>query len=257
MIFKILSMGFILNKGSYLRDAWNILDFTIIASGYVGMLLSGSGVNLSVLRSFRVIRPLRTISSVQGLRVIVSSLINAVPLLRDSILVLFFFFMIFAIAGCQLFTGALKNRCFNEDTGIIDPDIPFCGGGQGCRPTYYCGKSNENPSNGASNFDNVFFSLMQVFQIVTMEGWTALMVPLMQSVGTWIFVYFYPIIFIGSFFLLNLTLAVIKAKFTEEMNNKKEQAGPPKKKKLDDAQSSSEEEDAKAAELQAEIDQIR
>lgn len=64
MFFKILSMGFIWNKGSYLRDAWNILDFTIIASGYVGIFLSGSGANLSVLRSFRVIRPLRTISSV-------------------------------------------------------------------------------------------------------------------------------------------------------------------------------------------------
>jgi len=28
--------------------------------------------------------------------------------------------------------------------------------------------------------------------------------------------YFIPIVFIGAFFLLNLTLAVIKAKFTEE-----------------------------------------
>jgi len=108
MVVKIVSLGFIVNDGSYLRDAWNILDFVIIASGYLGMFLSGSGVNLSVLRSFRVIRPLRTISSVQGLRIIVSSLINAVPLLRDSILVLMFFFLIFAIAGCQLFTGALK-----------------------------------------------------------------------------------------------------------------------------------------------------
>jgi len=178
MVFKIVSMGFILNEGSYIRDAWNILDFTIIASGYIGMFMSGSGANLSVLRSFRVIRPLRTISSVQGLRVIVSSLINAIPLLRDSILVLMFFFLIFAIAGCQLFTGALKNRCFNEDTGIIDPDIDFCGGGGTCRPGFYCGKSNENPSNGASNFDNVMFSLLQVFQIVTMEGWTTLMVAL-------------------------------------------------------------------------------
>jgi hypothetical protein len=39
MIFKIVSMGFILNEGSYLRDAWNILDFTIIASGYMGMFM--------------------------------------------------------------------------------------------------------------------------------------------------------------------------------------------------------------------------
>ncbi len=64
MVVKIVSLGFILNDGSYLRDAWNILDFVIIASGYLGMFLQGSGVNLSVLRSFRVIRPLRTISSI-------------------------------------------------------------------------------------------------------------------------------------------------------------------------------------------------
>jgi hypothetical protein len=99
MVVKIVSLGFILNTGSYLRDAWNILDFVIIASGYMGMFLQGSGVNLSALRSFRVIRPLRTISSVAGLRIIVSALINALPLLRDSLLVLLFFFLVFAIAG--------------------------------------------------------------------------------------------------------------------------------------------------------------
>jgi hypothetical protein len=39
MVVKILSLGFILNGGSYLRDAWNILDFVIIGSGYLGMFL--------------------------------------------------------------------------------------------------------------------------------------------------------------------------------------------------------------------------
>lgn len=157
-------MGFLCNPGAYLRDAWNILDFVIIASGYMSMFLEGSGVNLSALRSFRVVRPLRTISSVPGLRVIVSSLINALPLLRDSLLVLMFFFLVFAIAGCQLFTGALKNRCFNENTGLIDTTFTkFCGGGNSCQPGFYCAKSNENPANGATNFDNIAFSLLQVF----------------------------------------------------------------------------------------------
>ena len=82
------------------------------------------------------------------------------------------------------------------------------------------------------------------------------MVALMQSVGTWIFIYFYPIIFIGAFFLLNLTLAVIKAKFTEEMNSKQENPGPPKKKKLDDAAPSSEDEDQKAIDLKTMLDGI-
>jgi hypothetical protein len=100
MVVKIVSLGFIFNKGSYIRDPWNVLDFTIVSSGYIGIILAGSGVNLSVLRSFRVIRPLRTISTIKGLRIIVSSLINAFPLLRDALLVLLFFHVIFSIAGC-------------------------------------------------------------------------------------------------------------------------------------------------------------
>jgi hypothetical protein len=91
-----------------------------------------------------------------------------------------------------------------------------------------------------------------------MEGWTAIMVALMQSVGTWIVIYFYPIIFIGAFFLLNLTLAVIKAKFTEEMMTQQENGGPvKKKKKLDDAPLSSEDDDDLAKQVKEDLDEIR
>lgn len=135
MVLKILALGFLFNQGAYLRDAWNLLDFIIIASGYLGMILAGGGVNLSVLRSFRVIRPLRTISSIEGLRVIVQALLNSMTLLRDTILVLLFFFLIFAIAGVQLFSGLLKNRCFNVETGRVLDDT-LCGGSTSCDPGY-------------------------------------------------------------------------------------------------------------------------
>lgn len=110
MILKIIGLGFILNKGSYLRDSWNILDFVIVLSGYLPLVVSSGSVNLAVLRSFRVLRPLRTISGIEGLRVLVSALLSAMPLLRDTILVLTFFFIIFAIAGLQLWAGVLKKR---------------------------------------------------------------------------------------------------------------------------------------------------
>ena len=87
-----------MSKGSYIRDSWNILDFTIVVSGYLTIVLDG-GANLGVLRSFRVLRPLKTISGVEGLRIIVTSLISSMPLLFHTILVLTFFFIIFAIAG--------------------------------------------------------------------------------------------------------------------------------------------------------------
>lgn len=66
---KILGMGFLMNKGAYLRDPWNILDFTIVASSFVPLIMGGgSGVNLSSLRSLRVLRPLRTISTIKSLK---------------------------------------------------------------------------------------------------------------------------------------------------------------------------------------------
>ncbi|CDW83739.1 cation channel family protein [Stylonychia lemnae] len=221
MVMKILGYGFIFNKGAYLRDAWNVLDFVIVVSGYISLILSGGGVNLSVLRSFRVIRPLRTISSIQGLRVIVQALVSSLPLLRDTILVLLFFFLIFAIAGVQLFSGALMQRCFAIETGIIMIEDKLCGGGSECPSGFACGKTMKNPNYGATNFDNIFYAFLQIFQTVTLEGWTTTMLALEQTVGQWTIIYFVPIVFIGAFFLLNLTLAVIKSKFTEEHNKNK------------------------------------
>ena len=125
MILKIFGMGFILPKGSYLRDSWNILDFIIVVSGYIPMVVASGSTNLNVLRSFRVLRPLRTISGIEGLRTLVSTLLSAIPLLRDTILVLTFFFIIFAIAGLQLWSGVLKRRCISELTGmeLVDGEL--------------------------------------------------------------------------------------------------------------------------------------
>ena len=35
MFLKILGMGFLFNKGAYLRDFWGVLDFTIVSSAYL------------------------------------------------------------------------------------------------------------------------------------------------------------------------------------------------------------------------------
>ena len=122
MILKILGHGFILPRNSYLRESWNILDFVIVISGYLPLFLSSNSTDLKVLRAFRVLRPLRTISGIEGLKILVSALISAIPMLRDTILVLIFFFIIFAIAGLQLWPGVLKKRCIEIQTGKIHPE---------------------------------------------------------------------------------------------------------------------------------------
>ena len=130
MVMKILGMGLIFSDNAYLRDFWGLLDFLIVNSAYFslfqetpqqGIIKSETegGANLNALRAFRVLRPLRTITSIKGLRLLVESILNALPMLKQTVLILFFFFLIFAIAGVQLLSGTLKNRCIVIKTGQI------------------------------------------------------------------------------------------------------------------------------------------
>jgi len=187
MIIKILARGFVFNEGAYLRDSFNILDFVIVLSAYLTIITTGQdettsstgkkkgGVSLNALRAFRVLRPLRSITAIKGLRILVLSLLSALPLLKDTIVILFFFLLIFAIAGIQLISGNLKNRCIDIYTGrmVIDEDVNLslglsdggilCGS-YSCPPgPYFCGKMNSNPDNGVTNFDNILWALMMTF----------------------------------------------------------------------------------------------
>lgn len=184
MVLKILGMGLIFAEESYLKDSWNILDFTIVISSLLA-LKSGEeetvleettaaeeGFSMQSLRSFRVMRPLKTISSVQGLKVLMGALLSSIPLLVDTLIILFGFFLVFSIAGCQLLKGLLKKRCFNIQTGRLIADDSFCSSTSDCPGGYFCGKGNDNPNKNTTNFDNVMFAFLAVFQSVTLEGWS-------------------------------------------------------------------------------------
>ena len=68
MCFKIVALGFIFNKDSYMRDPWNIVDIVIIGTGYLPYIISGSSFNLSALRSLRVLRPLKSVTKIKALK---------------------------------------------------------------------------------------------------------------------------------------------------------------------------------------------
>lgn len=105
------ALGFVMERGAYLRDMWNWLDFLVVVVGW--LTLSGAtSSGASALRSIRVLRPLRTITRVRGMKVLVSSIITSIPSLANVFFLCLFFFTIFGIMGLQLFAGTLRNRCF-------------------------------------------------------------------------------------------------------------------------------------------------
>ena len=70
-----------------------------------------------------------------------------------------------------------------------------------------------NPNFGYTNFDNFLYSFLQMFQCVTLEGWTKIMQYVQESFSFYVFPYFFAIVLIGANFLMNLTLAVLKLKY--------------------------------------------
>jgi energy-coupling factor transporter transmembrane protein EcfT len=118
MAIKIFAYGFLFNKKAYLRDLWNILDFLVVLTSLLPFVIQ-LGFSMNALRALRVLRPLKTITKIKSLKMIVSTLFSSFTLVMNSFYLLFFVIMIFAIAGQQLFSGCLKNRCIELSTGIV------------------------------------------------------------------------------------------------------------------------------------------
>jgi hypothetical protein len=144
-----------------------------------------------------------------------TAIISALPLLSNTIVILLFFFMMMAIAGSQLLKGELKKRCVSIQTGMMHPDDLLCSGGYPCPGGYFCGKTTGNPNHGVTNFDNLLYAFLTVFQCVTLEGWSDVMVMVWRGYSPIMCVYFILVVLLGAFFLLNLTLAVINSAFSK------------------------------------------
>lgn len=75
-VLKILGMGFILDNGSYLRDAWNWLDFIVVVSSLLTAIPQMQSV--SGMRTFRLMRPLRSLTTMPSMKILISTLLASV-----------------------------------------------------------------------------------------------------------------------------------------------------------------------------------
>ncbi|KAB0366684.1 hypothetical protein FD754_010840, partial [Muntiacus muntjak] len=189
---KIIAYGLLLHPNAYVRNGWNLLDFVIVIVGLFSVILEqltketeggnhssgkSGGFDVKALRAFRVLRPLRLVSGVPSLQVVLNSIIKAmVPLLHIALLVLFVI-IIYAIIGLELFIGKMHKTCFFADSDMVAEEDPapcaFSGNGRQCTANgTECRSGWVGPNGGITNFDNFAFAMLTVFQCITMEGWT-------------------------------------------------------------------------------------
>ncbi|KAI5726489.1 hypothetical protein M8J76_003596 [Diaphorina citri] len=232
---KILALGFVLHPGSYLRNIWNIMDFFVVVTGFITQIPQTTlDMDLRTLRAIRVLRPLKLVSGIPSLQVVLKSIIKAMaPLLQIGLLVLFAI-VIFAIIGLEFYAGVLHKTCYSlEDVRKIIPEgevptpchsdtetpisaIPL-GAYQCVHTVSACREEWEGPNFGITSFDNIGYAMLTVFQCITMEGWTTILYWMNDSLGNYFnWIYFVPLIVLGSFFMLNLVLGVLSGEFAKE-----------------------------------------
>ncbi|XP_040264212.1 voltage-dependent L-type calcium channel subunit alpha-1D isoform X7 [Bufo bufo] len=242
---KIIAYGLVMHPNAYVRNGWNLLDFVIVIVGLFSVALEqlnfgtkeveggtqstgkSGGFDVKALRAFRVLRPLRLVSGVPSLQVVLNSIIKAmVPLLHIALLVLFVI-IIYAIIGLELFVGKMHKSCFSIGSDMLAEDEPapcaFSGNGRVCPVNgSECKSGWAGPNGGITNFDNFAFAMLTVFQCITMEGWTDVLYWVNDAIGCeWPWIYFVSLIILGSFFVLNLVLGVLSGEFSKEREKAK------------------------------------
>ncbi|XP_015271650.1 PREDICTED: sodium channel protein type 2 subunit alpha isoform X8 [Gekko japonicus] len=269
-LIKILARGFCLEGFTFLRDPWNWLDFTVITFAYVTEFVDLG--NVSALRTFRVLRALKTISVIPGLKTIVGALIQSVKKLSDVMILTVFCLSVFALIGLQLFMGNLRHKCliwppdnstfqinitsyFNSSAGengtfinttistfnwneYVDDDSHFyflegqndallCGNssdaGQ-CPEGYMCVKAGRNPNYGYTSFDTFSWAFLSLFRLMTQDYWENLYQLTLRAAGKTYMIFFVLVIFLGSFYLINLILAVVAMAYEEQNQATMEEA---------------------------------
>ncbi|PNJ25553.1 SCN8A isoform 13 [Pongo abelii] len=244
-LVKIIARGFCIDGFTFLRDPWNWLDFSVIMMAYVTEFVDLG--NVSALRTFRVLRALKTISVIPGLKTIVGALIQSVKKLSDVMILTVFCLSVFALIGLQLFMGNLRNKCvvwpinFNESylengtkgfdweeyinnktnfytvPGMLEPLL--CGNssdaGQ-CPEGYQCMKAGRNPNYGYTSFDTFSWAFLALFRLMTQDYWENLYQLTLRAAGKTYMIFFVLVIFVGSFYLVNLILAVVAMAYEEQ-----------------------------------------
>ncbi|XP_064317489.1 voltage-dependent T-type calcium channel subunit alpha-1H isoform X3 [Phalacrocorax carbo] len=147
MVIKMVALG-IFGQKCYLGDTWNRLDFFIVMAGMMEYSLDGHNVSLSAIRTVRVLRPLRAINRVPSMRILVTLLLDTLPMLGNVLLLCFFVFFIFGIVGVQLWAGLLRNRCFLDRNFAMTYNLTFL------HPYYRTDEAEENPFICSSHREN-------------------------------------------------------------------------------------------------------
>jgi len=209
LAMKIFALGFLIPKGAFLKNLWNIVDLIVVILGYLNYMgFDDIGFDPRPLRVFRVFRPFHNIIKIEGISAIITVLTNSFSLLFYVGIIYFFYLTIFAVIGLQSWHGNLNVRCMNEVTREFNKE-EFCGFKK-CPRGYTCNYYHETLNHNIIDFNNFLSSLLIVYITSTDEGGSVIQKTLIEINGYYITIYFTLIVLTGPYFLRHFVLGVFQ-----------------------------------------------
>uniref|UniRef100_A0A8U7NIA2 Sodium channel protein n=1 Tax=Corvus moneduloides TaxID=1196302 RepID=A0A8U7NIA2_CORMO len=128
------------------------------------------------------------------------------------------------------FTGNFtSNNTFDFEAYINDEgnyyflegalDALLCGNSSDagkCPEGYECMKAGRNPNYGYTSYDTFSWAFLALFRLMTQDYWENLFQLTLRAAGKTYMIFFVVVIFLGSFYLINLILAVVAMAYAEQ-----------------------------------------
>ncbi|KAJ7427817.1 hypothetical protein WISP_03671 [Willisornis vidua] len=85
-----------------------------------------------------------------------------------------------------------------------------------CPEGYECMKAGRNPNYGYTSYDTFSWAFLALFRLMTQDYWENLFQLTLRAAGKTYMIFFVVVIFLGSFYLINLILAVVAMAYAEQ-----------------------------------------
>jgi len=213
LILKVFALGLYEKPTAYIRSAFNILDGLVVITSLASLAIGSSGgSSVRALRIMRILRPLRSIRRFPGLKLVVNTVIAAVPAVGYVCLLGLASMSIFALLGMELFMGKFWSCRVVENASDYTTQAT-------------CEAAGGQWRNSKWHFDNFGAALLSTFLLHAGDDWQEIMWVAMDITGEGTglktdnsqvtAIYFVITVALGNFFWLNLLVTALVDNFNK------------------------------------------
>merc|ERR1711879_688207 len=90
-----------------------------------------------------------------------------------------------------------------------------CDKPEACKPNFDCVEVGANPDFGYTNFDDFLSAFLTSFRLIALDAWSRLYMYTLYTSGKIMVLFYIIVVFLGSYYLINLILAVVYMAYEE------------------------------------------